>query len=82
MSNRPAERTMAVSVKHGRDTAVSARKVCKIIMACSVLHNLAIRQGVPLQEPPRPDGPMPDAVPLPLPNAAAIQTRQRIIQIF
>lgn len=57
-------------------------KACKIIMACSVLHNLAIRQGVPLQEPPRPDGPMPDAVPLPPPNAAGIQTRQRIIQTF
>ncbi len=33
-------------------------KACKIIMACSVLHNLAILDLVPLQEPPRPDGPM------------------------
>nr|XP_055063040.1 putative nuclease HARBI1 isoform X2 [Misgurnus anguillicaudatus] len=57
-------------------------KVCKIIMACCVLHNLAIRQGVPLQGPPRPDGPMPDAGFLPPPNAAAIQARQRIIQTF
>lgn len=57
-------------------------KVCRIILACCVLHNLAIRQGVPLQELPRPDDPMPDAVPLPPPNAAGLQTRQRIIQRF
>ena len=57
-------------------------KVCRIIIACCVIHNLAIRQGVPLQELPRPDGPMPDAVPLPPPNAAGLQTRQRIIQRF
>ncbi|XP_029923370.1 putative nuclease HARBI1 [Myripristis murdjan] len=57
-------------------------KVCHIIMACCVLHNLAIRQGVPLQEPPRADEPMPIAEPVPPPNAAAIQTRERIIQRF
>ena len=57
-------------------------KVCRIIIACCVLHNLAIRQGVPLQELPRPDDPMLDAVPLPPPNAAGLQTRQRIIQRF
>uniref|UniRef100_A0A3B3SB28 Putative nuclease HARBI1 n=1 Tax=Paramormyrops kingsleyae TaxID=1676925 RepID=A0A3B3SB28_9TELE len=36
-------------------------KVCHIIMARCVLHNLAIRQGIPLQESPIPDPPMPDA---------------------
>ena len=41
-----------------------------------MLHNLAIRPGVPLQELPRPDGPMPDAVPLPPPNAAGLQMRE------
>lgn len=56
-------------------------KVCDIIMACSVLHNLAIKHGIPLQEPLRPDGPMPDAE-HPPPNAAAIQARARIIQQF
>ncbi|KAK0149780.1 putative nuclease HARBI1 [Merluccius polli] len=48
-------------------------KVCHIILACCVLHNLAIRQAVPLQEPPRADEPMPNAEPFPPPNAAAIQ---------
>lgn len=58
-------------------------KVCHIILACSVLHNVAIRKGVPLQEPPRADEPMPNyAQPFPPPNAAAIQARERIIQRF
>ncbi len=39
-----------------------SEKVCQIIMACCVLHNLAIRQGVPLQYPSRPDAPVPDRV--------------------
>ncbi|KAK0145349.1 putative nuclease HARBI1 [Merluccius polli] len=55
-------------------------KVCHIILACCVLHNLAIRHGVPLQEPPRADEPIPNAEHFPLPNAAANQTRERIIQ--
>ncbi len=57
-------------------------KVCHIILACCVLHNLAIGQGVPLQETPRADEPMPNAEPFPPPNATAIQTRERIIQRF
>ena len=51
-------------------------KVCHIILACCVLHNLAIRHGVPLQEPHRADEPMPSAEHFPLPNAAAIQTER------
>ncbi|KAK0147678.1 putative nuclease HARBI1 [Merluccius polli] len=51
-------------------------KVCHIILACCVLHNLAIRHGFPLQESPRADEPMPNAEHFPLPNAAAIQTRE------
>uniref|UniRef100_A0A3B4Z0H8 DDE Tnp4 domain-containing protein n=1 Tax=Stegastes partitus TaxID=144197 RepID=A0A3B4Z0H8_9TELE len=53
-----------------------------IVIACRVLHNLAIRKSVPLQEPPRPDDLIPHAEPVPPPNAAAIQIGERIVQRF
>ncbi|XP_045571074.1 putative nuclease HARBI1 [Salmo salar] len=37
-------------------------KVCYIVKACSVLHNITIKNGIPLNDPPRPDEPMPDGV--------------------
>uniref|UniRef100_A0A672HG15 Putative nuclease HARBI1 n=1 Tax=Salarias fasciatus TaxID=181472 RepID=A0A672HG15_SALFA len=58
------------------------KKVCQIILACCVLHNLAIKRGVPLQEPPREDKPLLSAEPFPPPDPAAIQTRETIIQRF
>ncbi|KAK0142405.1 putative nuclease HARBI1 [Merluccius polli] len=54
-------------------------KVCRIVQACGVLHNIAHRQGVPLREvkvlPDDPD-PGPNNA---QPNAEAIRTRQQLI---
>ncbi|XP_060795015.1 putative nuclease HARBI1 [Neoarius graeffei] len=61
-------------------------KVCSMVMACCVLHNLAIRRGVPLQDPPRPDDPMHDEERceegLAPANAFAMRIRAGIIQRF
>ncbi|KAK0147937.1 putative nuclease HARBI1 [Merluccius polli] len=54
-------------------------KVCRIVQACGVLHNIAHRHGVPLREvmalPDDPD-PGPNNA---QPNAEAIRTRQQLI---
>ncbi|KAK0147941.1 putative nuclease HARBI1 [Merluccius polli] len=54
-------------------------KVCRIVQACGVLHNIAHRHGVPLHEvmalPDDPD-PGPNNA---QPNAEAIRTRQQLI---
>uniref|UniRef100_A0A674A2Q1 Putative nuclease HARBI1 n=1 Tax=Salmo trutta TaxID=8032 RepID=A0A674A2Q1_SALTR len=57
-------------------------KVCYIVKACLVLHNTAIKNGIPLNDPPRPDEPMPDRECLPPPIALALRTRVNIIQRF
>ncbi|KAM9553525.1 uncharacterized protein ACWYII_035213 isoform 2-T2 [Salvelinus alpinus] len=49
---------------------------------CSVLHNIAIKKGIPLNDPPRPDEPMPDRECFPPPIALALRTRVNIIQPF
>ena len=38
-------------------------KACNIVMACCVLHNMAIKHGIPLVQEDQPDEAMPDAPP-------------------
>jgi len=54
-------------------------KVCRIVLACGVLHNVAHRHGIPLGEvaaPPDDPDPGPMYV---QPNQQAIQARQHVI---
>uniref|UniRef100_A0A8C7IWX7 Putative nuclease HARBI1 n=1 Tax=Oncorhynchus kisutch TaxID=8019 RepID=A0A8C7IWX7_ONCKI len=57
-------------------------KVCHIVKACSVLHSIAIKNGIPLKDPPRSDEPIPDRECFPPPIALALRTRVNIIQRF
>ncbi|XP_062342185.1 putative nuclease HARBI1 [Osmerus eperlanus] len=57
-------------------------KACNIVMACCVLHNMAIKHGIPLVQEDQPDETMPDAPPFQPPNALAVQRRMEIIQRF
>ncbi|KAL0147102.1 hypothetical protein M9458_057626, partial [Cirrhinus mrigala] len=54
-------------------------KMCRIMLACGVLHNVTHRHGIPLCEgvAPVPDDPDPKPVYV-LPNQQAIQARQRV----
>ncbi|KAK0140501.1 putative nuclease HARBI1 [Merluccius polli] len=53
-------------------------KVCRIVQACGVLHNIAHRHGVPLEVMALPDDPDPGPNNA-QPNAEAIRTRQQLI---
>ncbi|KAL0151781.1 hypothetical protein M9458_052932 [Cirrhinus mrigala] len=55
-------------------------KVCRIVLACGVLHNVTHRHGIPLGEvvAPAPDDPDPEPVYV-LPNQQAIQASQCVI---
>ncbi|KAK0141745.1 putative nuclease HARBI1 [Merluccius polli] len=53
-------------------------KVCRIVQACGVLHNIAHRHGVPSHEVMAPDDPDPGPNNA-QPNAEAIRTRQQLI---
>ncbi|KAK6319506.1 putative nuclease HARBI1 [Coregonus clupeaformis] len=54
-------------------------KVCRIIMACCVLHNIAMKRGVPL--PPPHQDVRPDAL-LGPDNRLCVEVRQQIISRF
>ncbi|XP_039605692.1 putative nuclease HARBI1 [Polypterus senegalus] len=57
-------------------------KVCHIVKACSVLHNIAIKNGIPLDEMPiQEDRHMAEGFD-PMPNAVAVQLRAGIIEWF
>ncbi|XP_039602265.1 putative nuclease HARBI1 [Polypterus senegalus] len=57
-------------------------KVCYIVKACSVLHNIAIKNGIPLDEMPiQEDRHMAEGFD-PMPNAVAMQLRAGIIEWF
>ena len=45
------------------------------------LHNIAVKNGIPLNDPPRPDEPMPDRECFPQPIALALRTSGNIITI-
>ncbi|XP_039602158.1 putative nuclease HARBI1 [Polypterus senegalus] len=57
-------------------------KVCYIVKACSVLHNIAIKNGIPLDEMPiQEDRHMAEGFD-PMPNAVAVQLRAGILERF
>lgn len=55
-------------------------KVCKIILACCVLHNIAMKQGLPLPEIPNAPERLPQEPAHGPANVAAIRTRQQLIE--
>uniref|UniRef100_A0AAZ3SJ80 DDE Tnp4 domain-containing protein n=1 Tax=Oncorhynchus tshawytscha TaxID=74940 RepID=A0AAZ3SJ80_ONCTS len=64
---RTVERTIGLLKGHwlclsgtGGRLQYQPSKVCYIVKACSVHHTIAIKNGIPLNDPPRPDEPMPD----------------------
>uniref|UniRef100_A0A3B4VHQ6 DDE Tnp4 domain-containing protein n=1 Tax=Seriola dumerili TaxID=41447 RepID=A0A3B4VHQ6_SERDU len=66
----------------GRTLLYTPEKVCDIILACSVLHNIALVNGVPFDVPVQPDEPMP-MEPWPVqPPLGAIRRRQDLIHRF
>jgi len=66
--------------KTGGMLLYSPQKACRIVLACSVLHNVANTRGVP---PPQVEADMDEPDPGPpniRPNAAALQLRLEVIQ--
>jgi len=58
----------------------SPEKVCRIVMACGVLHNVANRHAIPLPEQHIPPPDEPDAGPINVcPTLEAIRARQHLI---
>lgn len=57
-------------------------KVCRIILACCVLHNVALKHGLPLPEVLNPVERLPPEPAVGPRNAAAIERRQRLIERF
>ena len=57
-------------------------KVCDIIMACGILHNIAQSHRVPFDVPAQPDEPMPGEPCPAQPHLRAVQRRDNIIQRF
>ena len=57
-------------------------KVCKIIMACCVLHNISLKWGLPLPEVQNPPERLPPQPVAEVRNVAAINTRLRLIERF
>lgn len=69
-------------VPAGRTLLYTPEKVCDIILACSVLHNIALLHGVPLDVPAQPEAPMPEE-PCPAPpTLGAVRRRQDLIDPF
>ncbi len=53
-------------------------KVCQIILACCVLHNIAVKEGIVLPDP-APAEDMPDDIPHGIDHQDAIRIRQQLI---
>uniref|UniRef100_A0AAZ3RJJ0 Putative nuclease HARBI1 n=1 Tax=Oncorhynchus tshawytscha TaxID=74940 RepID=A0AAZ3RJJ0_ONCTS len=81
------ERTIGLLKGHwlclsGTGGTCNTSLVSYIVKACSVLHNIAIKNGIPLNDLPRPGDPMPDRECFPPPITLALRTRVNIIQRF
>lgn len=66
----------------GRTLLYAPEKVCKIIMACCVLHNISIKRGLPIPDVPHPPERLPPEPAREIGNAAAVLVRQRLIERF
>ena len=59
----------------------SPEKTCNIILACGVLHNIALANGVPFADL-QPDDPMPRDPWPQAPHARALRRREDLIRLF